>query len=72
MGFLRGLQGDFEKFWEQLDVVCNHLTNAKNKYDAVGNILARFEAKLEGIEGRGEQPALPGFPEKLTDYSSCA
>jgi DNA anti-recombination protein RmuC len=72
MGLLGRLQGDLEKFREQLDVVGKHLTNAKNKYDAAGNILARFEAKVEGIEGRGEQPALPGFPEKLTDYSSCA
>jgi hypothetical protein len=37
------------------------LTYAKNKYDDSGTLLARFEAKLEGIERKGEQQALPGL-----------
>jgi len=63
MAVLGRLEGDLEKFREQFDVVGKHLTNAKHKYDEAGQLLARFEAKLTGIEGRGEQPALPGFPE---------
>jgi len=63
MAVLGRLEGDLEKFREQFDVVGKHLTNAKNKYDDAGQLLARFEAKLTGIEGRGEQPSLPGLTE---------
>jgi DNA recombination protein RmuC len=63
MGLLGRLQGDLEKFREQFDIVGKHLTYAKNKYDDSGTLLARFEVKLEGIEGRGEQQALPGLTE---------
>ncbi|HLC40603.1 MAG TPA: DNA recombination protein RmuC, partial [Methylomirabilota bacterium] len=63
MAVLGRLEGDLEKFREQFDVVGKHLTNAKNKYDDAGQLLARFDEKLKGIEGRGEQPSLPGLPE---------
>ena len=72
MGLLGRLQGDLEKFRDEFDIVGKHLTNSKNKCDATADILARFETKVEGFEGWDEQPALPGSPEKFTDYSSCA
>ena len=54
------LRDDLEKFRETFEVVGKHLTNAGNKYDEAAAALNRVEAKLEGIEGKGEQPALPG------------
>jgi DNA recombination protein RmuC len=55
------LRGDLEKFREAFDVVGRHLTNARNKYDDAAAGLGRLEGKLEGIEGHGEQGALPGI-----------
>jgi DNA recombination protein RmuC len=63
MAALGRLQGDLGKFREHFDVVGRHLTNARNKYDEAGAALARFETKLEGLEGKGEQPKLPGLGE---------
>ncbi|HET8575917.1 MAG TPA: DNA recombination protein RmuC [Methylomirabilota bacterium] len=54
------LSGDLDRFREAFDVVGRHLTNAKNKYDEATIALGRIEAKLEGIDRRGEQAALPG------------
>jgi len=54
------LRDDLEKFREAFEVVGKHLTNARNKYDEAAAGLNRVEAKLEGIEGKGEQSALPG------------
>jgi len=55
------LRGDLDKFREAFDVVGRHLTNARNKYDDAAAGLGRLEGKLEGIEGHGEQGALPGI-----------
>jgi len=60
---LTRLRGDLDRFREAFEVTGKHLTNAKNKYEEAAGALARFEAKLEGVEGRGEQPALPGLQE---------
>ncbi len=60
LALLGRLQGDLERFREPFDVVGKHLTNARNKYDEASAALARFEAKLEGIEKPADQPALPG------------
>lgn len=54
------LTGDLARFREHFDTLGKHVTNAKNKYDEATAALARFEAKLEGVEGRSEQPPLPG------------
>jgi DNA recombination protein RmuC len=57
---LTRLRGDLEKFREAFEILGKHLTNARSKYEDAAAALNRVEAKLEGIEGRGEQPALPG------------
>jgi DNA recombination protein RmuC len=57
---LTRLQGDVGRFREHFDTLGRHLTNAKNKYDETATVLARFEAKVDEIAGRGDQPALPG------------
>lgn len=57
---LMRLRGDLEKFRETFEVLGKHLTNARGKYEEASVALNRVEAKLEGIEGMGEQPALPG------------
>lgn len=55
------LQGDLGRFREHFDTLGKHITNAKNKHDEAATALARFETKLEAVEGRG-QPPLPGLP----------
>lgn len=62
LDLLGRLKGDLGRFREDFNVLGRHLTNARNKFDEATSALARFEAKLEGVEGRGEQPALPGLP----------
>jgi DNA recombination protein RmuC len=57
------LSGDLGRFREQFDTLGKHVTNAKNKYDEAATALARFETKLETVEGRGAQPTLPGVSE---------
>jgi DNA recombination protein RmuC len=59
---LSRLGGDLGRFREHFDTLGKHVTNAKHKYDEATAALARFEAKLETVEGRGAQPALPGVP----------
>jgi len=54
------LSGDLTRFREHFDTLGRHVTNAKNKYEDAMTALARFETKLEAVEGRGEQQALPG------------
>ena len=54
------LGGDLGRFREHFDTLGKHITNAKNKYDEATTALARFETKLETVEGRGPQPPLPG------------
>ncbi len=58
---LSRLRGDVEKFRESFEVVGKHLTNARNKYDEAAAGLNRVDAKLEGMEGKGEQSSLPGL-----------
>ena len=60
---LTRLRGDLERFREPFDIVGKHLTNARSKYDEAAAALNRVEAKLEGIEGKG-QAALPGLDER--------
>lgn len=66
LGLLGRLSGDLQKFRESFEVVGRHLTNAKNRYDEAASALAKFEARLEGIGGRPEPPALPGQEEAHT------
>ncbi len=54
------LTGDLTRFREHFDTLGKHVTNAKNKYEEATTALARFEAKLESVEGRGVQETLPG------------
>jgi DNA recombination protein RmuC len=61
MTALGRLQGDLARFREHFDTLGKHVTNARNKYDEAQTALARFETKLEAVEGRrGAQPPLPG------------
>jgi DNA recombination protein RmuC len=61
MSALGRLQGDLARFREHFDTLGKHVTNARNKYDEAQTALARFETKLEAVEGRrGAQPPLPG------------
>lgn len=57
---LMRLRGDLEKFREVFEVLGKHLTNARGKYEEASAALNRVEVKLEGIEGKGQQPVLPG------------
>ena len=52
--------GRMFRFREHFDVLGKHLTNAKNKHEEATSTLARVEAKLEDVTGRGAQGALPG------------
>ncbi len=54
------LSGDLARFREHFDTLGKHVTNAKNKYEDAATALARFETKLESVEGRDPQQALPG------------
>jgi DNA recombination protein RmuC len=60
LGVLGRLSVDAGKFREQFDTLGRHLTNARNKHEEAGALLTRFEARLEDVAGRGDQPALPG------------
>jgi DNA recombination protein RmuC len=60
LGALARVQGDVGRFREHFDVLGKHLTNAKNKHEEAISTLARVEAKLEDVTGRGAQSALPG------------
>jgi DNA recombination protein RmuC len=60
LGTLGRLSGDLARFREQFETLGKHVTNAKNKYEDAATLLARFEAKLENVEGRGVQETLPG------------
>jgi len=60
-GRLARLRGDLDRFREAFDVLGKHLTNARNKHDEAAAALDRVEAKLEGMEGLRDQPALPGL-----------
>jgi DNA recombination protein RmuC len=57
---LSRLSGDLARFREHFDTLGRHVTNAKNKHDEAAAALARFEAKLENVEGRHGQGELPG------------
>jgi len=60
MELLGRLQVDLKKFRDRFELAGRHLTDAKNRFDEAAGALARFEAKLDTVEGRGEQPTLPG------------
>ena len=49
------LKGDLGRFKEHFDTLGRHLNNSKGKYDEASSVLAKFEAKLEGIESGGEK-----------------
>ncbi|MDO8447159.1 MAG: DNA recombination protein RmuC [Deltaproteobacteria bacterium] len=48
------LKGDLGRFKEHFDTLGKHLNNSKGKYDEASSVLAKFEAKLEGIESGAE------------------
>ncbi len=60
MATLGRLGGDVGRVREHLDTLGRHITNAKNKYEEAHAALTRLETKLEGLQGREGQPALPG------------
>ena len=60
-GDLRRLIGDLSKVRDHMGKLGKHLANAQQQYSDAEQSLARFEARLEGVERRGEQKALPGL-----------
>jgi len=48
------LKGDLGRFKEHFDTLGKHLNNSRSKYDEASSVLAKFEAKLEGIESGNE------------------
>jgi DNA recombination protein RmuC len=60
-GDLRRLIGDLSKVHDHMGKLGKHLANAQQQYSDAEQSLARFEARLEGVERRGEQKALPGL-----------
>ena len=48
------LKGDLGRFKEHFDTLGKHLNNSRSKYDEASSVLAKFEAKLEGIESGGD------------------
>jgi DNA recombination protein RmuC len=53
------LGGDITRVREHMDKLGTHLTNAQKQFTDAARDLARFEAKLEAIERKEVQPALP-------------
>ncbi len=54
------LDGDLEKIMDHFVKLGGHLGNAQKQFADAERDLGRFEAKLEAIERKGEQAALPG------------
>lgn len=48
------LKGDLCRFKEHFDTLGKHLNNSRSKYDEASSVLAKFEAKLEGMESGSE------------------
>ena len=53
------LGGDLEKVKEHFGKLGAHLGNAQKQFADAERDLSRFETKLEAIERKGDQPALP-------------
>ncbi|OGK80106.1 MAG: hypothetical protein A2X50_07325 [Candidatus Rokubacteria bacterium GWF2_70_14] len=53
------LGGDLERVREHMQKLGGHLGNAQKQYTDAERDLARFEAKIEAIERKGEQAGLP-------------
>ena len=49
------LKGDLGRFKEHFDTLGKHLNNSRSKYDEASSVLAKFEAKLEGIESGAKE-----------------
>ncbi len=49
------LKCDLGRFKEHFDTLGKHLNNSKGKYDEASSVLAKFEAKLEGIESGAKE-----------------
>lgn len=55
---LSRLQGDFQRFAEDFEVVGRHLNNAKTKFDDTSKRLDRFEEKLISVAGSTQSAVL--------------
>ncbi len=53
---LSRLKGDLNRFRGDFETVGTHLKNASNRYDEAEKRLAKFEDRLEGVEGRHLEP----------------
>lgn len=58
LSHLERLQGDFERFASEFDVLGTHLTNARARYEEAQKRLARFGDKLSAL-GEATTPELP-------------
>ena len=56
---LARLTGDLDKVREPIRTLGKHLGNAQSQFTDAERALERFKDKLEAIERKGEQPALP-------------
>jgi DNA recombination protein RmuC len=56
---LSRLRGDFEKFYENFDLVGKHLNNARMNFESAEKRLERFGEKLAQIEKTKEPAQLP-------------
>jgi DNA recombination protein RmuC len=56
MGNLARLQGDFQRFLDEFDVLGKHLSNAKGKHEDASRRLARFHDKLSQVAEEGSSP----------------
>ena len=54
------LGGDLERVREHVGKLGGHLANAQKQFADAERDLDRFQAKLEAIERKGDQAALPG------------
>jgi DNA recombination protein RmuC len=56
---LSRLRGDFEKFYENFELVGKHLNNARVNFESAEKRLERFGEKLGQVEQANEPPQLP-------------
>ncbi len=56
---LSRLRGDLSRFRDDFDTLGNHLSNALKKFEEADKRLAKFEDRLEGVEGRHLESTAP-------------
>jgi DNA anti-recombination protein RmuC len=59
---LKRLQGDFQRFREDFEVLGKHLGNTRGKYEDAAKRLERFGEKLSSVEDSGAAVPLDASP----------